>query len=194
MAGSTKQRAANLIDQAIATGVRGEVRQYLIKARNAASGGRTTALTALDFENLPVGAKVHDPDRTGLIMRHGKRTGRVWIYCYTDHVTGKKTEHQFGTHPSLSVADARARWSDMRDRLRRDLPIENIEETGGAISMAVLIDRYLTEYAKPHKRSWAMDARYLEKYVLPYYGDLPAVRFDAGRVRAILKPIAARAP
>ena len=82
----------------------------------------------------------------------------------------------------------------MRDRLRRDLPIENIEETGGAISMAVLIDRYLTEYAKPHKRSWAMDARYLEKYVLPHYGDLPAVRFDAGKVRAILKPIVARAP
>ena len=94
-------------------------------------------------------------------MRHGKRTGRVWIYRYTDQVTGKKREHQDGTYPSLSVADARARWFDMCDRLRRDLPFVNIEETGGAISMAVLNDRYLTEYAKPHKRSWAMDARYL---------------------------------
>ena len=192
---TAKQEAATLIRQALDTGVRGEVREYLGKALKAAEGRRVAGLTSNDYTHLAIGAKLMDPDRPGLVMRHGKRTGKVWIY--RRKVGGKVTEDQFGSYPDMSVADARQVWGDMREAERTGRPIDVVLRPKGndtGITMGELVHQYLEEYAKKYKRSWAMDETYLEKHVLAHYAKLPAAQFTSDIVRAILTPISDKTP
>lgn len=190
---SARQQAASHIRAALDTGVRGDVREYLTKALRAAEGERAASLGKLHYDALAVGAKLGDPDRPGLVMRHGKRTGRVWLYRHSDPVTGKKVEHQLGTYPALGIADARARWGELREGVTAGRSVE-VEVEAGVMTMGQLVDRYLTDYARPTKRSWKMDESYLTRHVLPHYAVLPATEFTADHVRAILGPISERTP
>ncbi|MEY8117796.1 tyrosine-type recombinase/integrase [Falsihalocynthiibacter sp. BN13B15] len=188
---TAKLDAISHIEAAIDTGVRGQTREFLLKALDSAKGKSVRNLTALDYENIAVGAKLNDPNRSGLIMRHGKRTGKIWIYRHNDPKTGKKVERQFGTFPALGLADARIKWSELREALRTG--VEPVE-VADVLTIGELIDKYIADYAQPTKRSWKMDETYLEKYVRPNYGNLPATQFTAQHVREILIPLTKRAP
>lgn len=192
---TAKQDAVEYIRQALDTGVRGEVREYLSKALKAAEGRRVAGLTTNDYNALAIGAKLMDPDRPGLVMRHGKRTGKVWIY--RRKVNGTVTENQFGSYPDMSVADARQTWGEMREAERTGQSVDVVlrpKVTANGITMGDLVRRYLDEYAKPFKRSWEMDKTYLEKHVLTHYSKMPASQFTADIVRSILAPISERTP
>ncbi len=86
---SARDIAATHIQAALDTGVRCELRDVLKKAADIASVVRTTTITDLEYRQLAEGAKLGDPDRPGLLMRHGRRTGRVWVYRY-EHPKTKK--------------------------------------------------------------------------------------------------------
>lgn len=192
---TSKQKAIEHIRAALDTGVRGEVREYLSKALKAAERRRAAGLTSNDYNHLAIGAKLMDPDRPGLVMRHGKRTGKVWMY--RRKVNGTVTETQFGSFPDLSVADARTTWGEMREAERTGQSVDVVlqpKERVAGITMGELVHRYLEEYAKPFKRSWEMDKTYLERNVLAHYATLPATQFTADIVRSILAPISERTP
>lgn len=190
----SRAQAAQHIKAALDTGVRGDIREYLQKALRASEGQKVTGLGKVHYDNLAIGAKLHDPDRPGLVMRHGKRSGRVWLYRHTDPISGKKVETQFGSYPGLSIADARQQWGEMRDAVQAGQSARPQATTTGAMTMAELVGKYLTEYAQPTKRSWRMDETYLTRHVLPHYGALHATEFTADHVRSILTPIWSAAP
>jgi len=191
---TAREQAERHIRAALDTGVRGEAREHLLKSLDAARGVKAAGLTTLHYDRLSVDGKLYDPDRPGLIMRHGKRTGRVWIYRHIDPLRRKTVELQFGTFPALGLAEARRQWSEMRERVRSGLPAAEDAESSRGPTMRELCDRYIRDYSKPFKRTWATDAAYLEKYVLTHYADLPATEFSPRHVAAILGPISGRAP
>lgn len=42
----------------------------------------------------------------------------------------------------------------------------------GNKTFSELMDRYMTEHSKPHKRSWKHDQRYLDLHLLPFFGKI----------------------
>ncbi len=190
---TARDQAIKHIEAALGTGVRGDIREHLTKALRAAQGEKTFGLTKAHYDNLAVGAKINDRDRPGLMMRHGKRTGKIWYFRH------KQKEHQFGTYPDMSVADARIKWNELREAVQRgdSLTVATAEAKATkslAMTMGDLCKRYIDDYARQTKRSWDMDKTYLQKHVLPHYAALPATEFTPDHVRAILAPISKRTP
>ncbi len=189
---SARERASTHIQAALDTGVRGELREALLKAAALAAGQRVTNVSDLEYRQLTIGGKLVDKDRPGLLMRHGKRTGKVWIYRYEHPETKKQIELQFGRYPAMSTADAREMWRELRaQRLEGNVPTAVSSDSPSALTMGDLIKRYIAEYARATKASSSAkeDERLLGKFIVPYYADLPASEFDHGVAKAVLSNI-----
>ncbi len=189
---SARERASTHIQAALDTGVRGELREALRKAAALAAGQRVTNVSDLEYRQLAIGGKLVDKDRPGLLMRHGKRTGKVWIYRYEHPETKKQIELQFGRYPAMSTADARERWRDLRaQRLEGNVPSAVSSDSASSLTMGDLIKRYIAEYARATKAASSAkeDERLLGKFIVPYYADLPASEFDHGVAKAVLSNI-----
>ncbi len=178
-------------------GKRGPLRSTLEQARDILNAKARTELTDAEYRAVAPGGVLLDPNRSGLLMRHGKRTGRKWLYRTTDPTTTKQIEVPLGTFPELSVSEARELWNDLSAaRNGGNDPKTLLEARAGkdakvpSMTMAELVRRYLTEYASSHKRprSAAEDERILNAYVLTHYADLPAEKFGPEQVEAIIQP------
>ncbi len=189
---TAREKAVQHIRDALATGVRGEIRTHLLKAAEAAEGNATADITQLAYDRLPVGEMIRDKSRPGLIMRNGKRTGRVWVYRHK--TAGHVAEVQFGSYPKMSVAEARQAWAEMRDQKRQNLPIVQAPAPTAEVTMGELVNRYIEEYARPLKRSWEMDAAYLRAHVLQHYAQIPVTEFTSDTLRHILAGVATETP
>lgn len=192
---AARERAAQHVEEALATGVRGPGREHLQKALKALQGERTSALTTTDYDNLTVAGRLFDPDRPGLLMRHGKRVGKSWIYRYRHPVTDRQTELTIGKYPEVGVADARDVWDRLRgERASGRIPMLTEPEPTIEITMRELVETFISEYASKVKRSWQEDKTNLDRHIVHHYGDLPVSTFTSETVRKILKPIHATAP
>lgn len=106
-------------------------------------------------------------------------SGKIsFIYFY--HFEGRKRRMTLGQYPECTLGEARKRH-------REALRILEIEEKDPALERKIakkankesstindLIDEYLEIWAKPRKRSWKEDERFLYKNVKPYWGKLKA--------------------
>ena len=173
------------------------LKTLLTQAKDAITGkaNQGNSPTDLEYRNSPAGTKLPDPNRSGLLMRVGKRAGRQWIFRHVHPTTQKQTEVVFGTFPDMSVSVARDVWGQMRAHRNAGGDPATILEQGTkassrVLTMQQLVDRYLSEYAKPHKRpkSAAEDERLLTKHVLAHYADLPATQFGPDQMKAIIQP------
>ena len=192
---TAREQAAQLVEQALATGVRGAGREYLRKSLKALRGERFSGLTTTDCDNIAVGGRIFDKDSPGLGMRRGKRVGRQWIYRFRHPINGKLTEIIFGTYPELGVAEARETWDRLRkERAAGRVPTIAEPETADEMVMAELVQTFLQEYAKVAKKSWREDETNLQRHVVAHYGGIPVSAFTSDLVRKILKPIHASAP
>ena len=192
---TARERAAQHVEQALATGVRGPGREHLHKAMKALKGERTSALTTTDFENLHIGGRLFDPDRPGLLMRHGKRVGKSWVYRYRHPITDKQTELMIGKYPALGLADARNIWDRLRgERASGRIPTLAAPDATEEMTMTALVEKFIHEYASVAKKAWHEDETNLKRHVVSHYGSLPVSAFTSEIVRKILKPIHADAP
>lgn len=191
---SAREETLNHLQACLDTGVRGNLRSAVQKAFDIASNKRVTETTDLEYRQLEQGAKLLDPNRAGLMMRHGKRTGCVWIYRFEHPETSKQIELQFGRYPSLGTAEAREIWRGLREQRQSgavpSLTTNDVGQTSGP-TMNELVRLFLTEYAHKVKApsSAHEDERMLVKHILPHYADLPAVEFDHIAAKAILSKI-----
>lgn len=179
-----KEQAVQHLQAALATGVRGTLRDGIkaLLAQSTALSG--TPRADLEYRNLAQGAKLRCPAHPGLLMRNGKRSGKVWIFAYRDKDTGKEREHQFGRYPNMSTADAREAWSDLRDRHKAGEPLT--EQPLIVTTLSDLLDAYLIA-AQGTKRSLATDERLIRKHILPEHGNTNAENFtDANAAQIIL--------
>ena len=185
-----REAALKLLNAALDTGVRGANRDAIRQAILVNEDTKRGDLSDLHYQNLPAGGKLVDPDRPGLVMRHGKRTGRVWIYRFDDPETHKQTEFQFAHYPEMPTSEAREVWMRLRrQRLNGQRP-SLIDRQGEADAPTIeeLVQRFIREYACKVKRprSIAEDRRLLAKHLLPDYGMMPATEFTRDHVAAIL--------
>lgn len=161
-----RERALELLQQALATGIRGFNREAVQSAIEVLQDDGKSGLSDLHYKNLPVGETLRDPNRTGLLCYHGKRTGKVWQYDYTSPITGKRKPQQFGTYPAMSLVQAREKWTELRGEVAagRD-PFTETREGQSQITVKKLVTHYINDYAigldrkNPRKRSWREDQR-----------------------------------
>ncbi len=170
-------------------------------------------LTNLQYDVLAVNVRpLSDPNRRGLIMRHGKAKGRIWLYRTNCPESGKQVEIELGTYKApgsdtaqMSIADARAIWEVLHQR-RRDrkpftkdgakLTLGDMVTTSSAeteYTVAWLCGKYMAEYANalnvdglPVKRSASDDQATIDRYLLPQFGDMALADFTAPVIDGIL--------
>lgn len=182
-----REQALQHLRLALDSGVRGVNRDAILTAIDELENSKSAILTDMHYRNLKPGQKLVDPERPGLLVRHGKRTGHVWIYRYDHPATHKQIELKFGTYPKLGVAEARETWQALRrKRLAGEEPRLGDASSKTEMTINDLVQRYMTDYARKVKRSWAEDERLLLRHVLPNYGSMPATKFGREDVAAIL--------
>jgi len=187
---SPRDNALNLLSAALDSGVRGANRDAIRQAISVLEDTKRGDLSDIHYRQLAPGAKLVDPDRPGLLMRHGKRTGCVWIYRYDDPKSHKQTELRLGRYPEVPTSEAREVWQRLRrQRLNGQKPtLSEGACDADVMTIEELVHLYLRGYARKVKRpsSASGDERMLTKYLLPQYGALPATEFTHDHVAAIL--------
>lgn len=196
MAGTTpRERATHHIHEALKTGIRGEARSLLNEALQVLTiGSGRKSPTDLEYKALKPGQKMTDPARAGLLMRCGSRTGSVWFFRHQHPQTFKQVEVKMGSYPAdLTVSEARALWDEMRQARSTGIDPATVLNAGSGtqspMTVAELCERYVEEYAKPTKRSWAEDERLLRKHLVPVFGSLPATKFTHKEAAQLLSGI-----
>lgn len=168
---------------------------------------------------MPLPASHHalhlDTETRGLAVRITRTGARSFLFCYS--FDGQERRMSLGPWSPLVSnklgADATRKlggtlaWARQEvQRLRGELAkgIDPMEQKQGAraareaakqqaareITVATLADRYLTEWAKPKKRSWKEDERRLNAYVIPVWGDRRVREVTRADVDALVSPVA----
>ncbi len=102
---------------------------------------------------------------------------KSFIYIY--HFGGRKRRMTLGKYPNCSLGDAHKLHRKALKLLEggKDPALEQKKEKiaeRDSSTINGLIEEYLEVWAKPRKRSWKEDERFLHKNVVPYWGKLKA--------------------
>jgi len=160
-------------------------------------------LTARNVDTIKPGSKLialRDSVEKGLELRirpAAKSGAKSWSVRYRIH--GKQRRWKLGDYPKLSLADAR---EEARKKLRgvamgvdphreREEAIRQREIDARRITFGSLAQTYLEKYARPRKRTWKVDRRYLEIECAAWKTRL-AAEITRRDVRDLIGAIAAR--
>ncbi len=115
-----------------------------------------------------------DETLPGFGLRVSGSGRKSWQVMY--RAAGRKRRMTLGRYPALSLEIAREAAEDaLREVARgRDPAGERASMTGGALTFEAFAKAYLERHAKPNKRSWAADARMIERDLLPAWRRRPA--------------------
>ena len=185
-----REQTKVLLETALATGIRGALRDAVKTALDIATAPVKRDLTDLQYEALAPGQKLLDPNRPGFLARATRR-GVRFIYRYAHPETGRQTEFGLGYLGDITLADARQLWQELRaQRMAGKVP-SVVEDTASRDipSLAKLCQLYLDEYASQVKRSWRDDERLLKRHVIPAYGDWPADAFTTDEARRLFRSL-----
>jgi integrase len=154
------------------------------------------------LENLKAKAEryeVFEDGRPGFGLRIGPSGKKTFIFLY--RFDGKPRRMTIGKrpYPGTSLADAHIAHDLAVKKLESDPPIDPGNEAAHAKQEALkaptveqLVAEYLERHAKPHKRTWAEDARIFEKDVIPAWGKKKARSITRRDVVALLDDITDR--
>ncbi len=152
-------------------------------------------LTDIYLKSLkaPISGRVEIADERcpGLSFRVTATDARSWSFRFRDPNTGKPSRFGLGNYPDVPLSDARNRSSELRKTIAAGKnPLSEkrrkIAEAGQR-TVGALCDRYISEHAKRHKRSWAADERNLRLHVLPYWKDRPFAEITRSDVVELLE-------
>ena len=151
-------------------------------------------LTARFVAGVKPGPSRHeyfDSNVRGLALRVSAAGGKSWVLLYRHHRRSRRWT--FGRYPTCSLADARelAR-AGLRDVERGHDPAQAKQDAHEAMTFGELAERYITEYAKPRKRSWKDDRRRLQSEVLPTWQHRAAREIQRRDARELIQAVALR--
>lgn len=107
----------------------------------------------------------------GLVLRVSPSGVKSWTAVYTRASDSKKRRLTLGTFPTVGLEQARARALEALKAISDgEDPAQAKQERRGAITVEKLGQRYVEDYAKGHKRTWAEDERILKNEVYPRIG------------------------
>lgn len=158
-----KQQVLMLLEQCLATGVKGRIAE-IIKHAKAEIDSRDN-FTDQFYANAV--SDVSDPKFPGLVFKVGKRSRR-WIFRYTPKGHKSTKQQTLGYFPEMSVSEARQAWHELSQ------PKAEVQEANlVAYSVTQLVADYVG-YAKKYRTDWRREQRFLERYFDDLYGSLPA--------------------
>lgn len=131
----------------------------------------------------------------GLGVRVSPKGRKSFVYMYRHE--GKARFLTLGEYPRMTLADAHRAHAEARKKVEQGLDpgaeaVTERAEDRQAPTVAVLADEYLEKWAKPRKRSWAVDNRILQKDVLPRWGRRKAKDITRRDVIGLLDEVAER--
>ncbi len=117
--------------------------------------------------------EVWEDGRTGLGVRVSPAGRKSWVFMY--RFNGKARRMGLGTYPAVGLASARVKHAKAKELLTKGddpgaLHVEKRRAERQAETVADLATEYLEKWARPRKRSAAVDERILNKDVLPAWG------------------------
>jgi integrase len=157
---------------------------------------RTIRFTTRNIGALPVPSKPEqldyfDRELAGFGIRVSYGGRRTWFTMYRHARTRRRMT--LGTYPAVTLAEARKKAmsvigqaSDGKDPAGERRALLDV----GTVKQ--LVDRYIEDYAKEHKRSWKNDKRMLEQEIVPTLGRLRLPDVTRRDVKAVIKAITKR--
>jgi integrase len=105
----------------------------------------------------------------------------------------------FGSYPELGLKEARNLAGEHRAALRRgENPAltRRVErrQRAEALTVEQLVFEYMEKHAKRMKKSWAQDQQYLDRHIVPAWGDMLAEDVTRSMVIAMLDGISSATP
>lgn len=178
-----------------------------------------TKLTESGIKGLPLPTSHHaihkDSETRGLAVRITRTGARSFLFCYSfDGQERRMSLGPWSPPPSNKLGEPATRkpggsleWARQevaRLRLVVQSGVDPMEQRQSArterdaarqlaareITMSTLAARYLTEWAKPRKRSWQEDERRLQTYILPAWGARKAKDITRADVDSLVSPVA----
>ncbi len=139
----------------------------------------------------PARREYFDRHARGLALRVSPTGGKSWVLLYRYH--RRLRRWTIGRYPTLSLAEARelAR-AGLRDVERGQDPAQAKRDANQAVTFAELADRYITEHARPRKRTWKNDERVLRRHVLPHWRHWTAREIQRRDARELIQAMALR--
>lgn len=142
--------------------------------------GSKTFLFCYSFDGrerrLPIGDWA--PRLSGRLGEDSTRKAEGSLEWARQEVARLRIKVQAGTDPDEERKQARAEREAAREQSARE------------IDVATLAGRYLTEWAKPRKRSWEEDERRINAYVVPAWGTRKVKDITRADVDALVSPVA----
>lgn len=138
-----------------------------------AEASKPFKFTSRSIESLVVAKRTDftDPSQKGLTLRVTSSGAKSWALLYRRHSDGKKRRVTIGQFPDKSLADARSAAVELRAAVNRgDDPAAKRVALRKLATIDEILDRYLKDYAEPHKRSAFEDRRTFKQNVRPYIG------------------------
>lgn len=156
----------------------------------------TKRLTAKNIKTLSaIGARTDYFDAAANVPGFGLRVSaagkRTWFLMYREP-NGRQLRHKIGTHPPMGLEKARstARTALLGVQVNEADPAAAKRARRSADTFDKLADRFIEDYAKPHKRSWRDDARQIRSMCLPRWKGRAAADITRGDVRDLLADVA----
>jgi hypothetical protein len=156
-------------------------------------------LTALSVERAHrSGESVLLSDGDGLYLRKQTRDGASWTLRY--HFAGRQHWLTLGNYPDMPLAQARIEARQARvllDKQQNPLTVRRAalaEERQKGSFRSLCEDWYRAKVQARGLKHPAVPRRYLDKYLLPKLGRLPACEITPAEVARMLDEIKGRAP
>ncbi|GAA4880919.1 integrase family protein [Ferrimonas pelagia] len=150
-----KQQVLLLLEQCLATGIRGRVAEIVKHAKEEIEGraGIDDLYCRQASQDVAIGSC------PGLILKVGKHRRR-WICRYTPAGARSTKQRTLGYFPEVSVAQAQTLWQTFKQQIDGNEAQPSL--TGP--TMAELVARY-GEYARSHRKAWRQERDLLERWV-----------------------------
>ena len=137
-----------------------------------------------------------DDGLSGLGVRVSPTGKRSFVFMY--RYQGKSRMMTLGTYPRLTLADARYKASQAKEKVCKEIDpgLEQTEKRiaeGEAYTIKNLVDEYLEKHARQKKKSWREDERILEKDIVSSWGRKKAKSITRREIVVLLDEIKERA-
>ncbi len=150
-------------------------------------------LTARTVANMKAAKVIYVNDALigGLALRVSPQGQKTWSVRY--RIGRRLRRLTIGGYPVLSLADARQRAKDALKMASDGVdPVLAKQERRDADTFGDFAKTYISEHAKPRKKSWKVDQMRLDIDVLPTWKHRPVKEITRRDVRELLDTIAAR--
>jgi len=116
-------------------------------------------------------------------------------FCVMFRYGGRKRRLTIGTHPPLTLAQARDLAREALSQVAHDSdPATDKQESRKGYTFSTLATEYLVRHARAKKRSWKTDEWYITRKLVPAYGQKLAKDIKRPDVRMMLDELAVSTP